>query len=61
MFNINNRTIKKLGKKLIKKSKQLNSDYVSSFGTPYGLYPFDKSIYSSYTKSKFESLEVNGL
>lgn len=59
IFNINNNTIKKLGRKLIKKSKQLNSDYVSSFSTPYGLYAFDKSIYSSYTKSKFESLEVN--
>lgn len=59
IFNINNKTIKNFGKKLVKKSKRLNSDYVCSFGTPYGLYAFDKSIYSSYTKSKFESLEVN--
>lgn len=59
IFKINSKMIKKLGKKLIKKSKQIDSDYVCSFGTPYGLYAFDKSIHSSFTKAKFESLEVN--
>ena len=59
ILHINNNTIKKLGKKLINKSKKIDSDYVCSLGTPYYLYSFDKSIYSSTIKSKFESIEVN--
>ncbi len=59
LFKIDNNTVKKWGRKLIHKSKQLDSDYVSCFGTPYGLYPFDKSIYASFINAKFESLEVN--
>lgn len=59
LLHIDNNTVKRLGKKLINKSKKIDSDYVSSFGTPYGLYPFDKSIYSKSIKAPFESLEVN--
>lgn len=59
VFRIDNKKVKGLGRKLIRKSKQLDSEYVSSFGIPYALYPFDKSIYSKSIKAPFESLEVN--
>jgi len=59
ILHIDNNTVKKYGKKIIEKSKELDSDYVCSLGTPYGLYAFDKSIFESSIKSKFESIEVN--
>ena len=58
-FRIDSKFVKKQGRKLIEKSKKLDSNYVSSFGTPYDLYAFDKSIFDHSIKAKFESLEVN--
>ena len=59
ILNINNKTVKRMGKKLINKSKKIESDYYTSFGTPYSLYAFDKSIYNPLIKAPFESVEVS--
>lgn len=59
LFNINNKTLKKMSKKLINKSKGIESNYYCSFGTPYSLMAFDKDIYSTTVKGKFETIKVN--
>lgn len=58
IFNINNKTLKKLGEKLINTSKNIQSDYVANLSTSYSLGKFHRDIFRKIELKKFESIKA---
>lgn len=59
LLHINNKTLKKMGSKLITKSINADSDYIFNLSTSYNFDAFNKNIFKKSKKVKFETLNVN--
>ena len=59
LININNKTLKKMGNKLITKSINTDSDYVFNLSSSYNFDAFNKNIFKKSKQMKFETIHVN--
>lgn len=59
LTHINNEKLKMWGNKLIKKSKNIESEYVFNLSSSYKFDAFNKNIFTKIEQHKFENLYVN--